>query len=354
MIRVGLCNTDMELSAEIEAMLSDILSSYDTFMVVSYDRESLIKDIRLKTFDCRLLFLDITNKDEGLADLEEYLAYGDCKTDVIYVTGDRKYVMGCYEGCGGLYVLKPMHSSDMKREISRYFKENNISPRCIRVTFGAKESYIPIDSIMYVESKHRKLFIYTKDMTYEYYCRLDDLEKELSGEPFIRCHQSYLVAIAYITNYENDDVYIDEKPIPVSRRYRHMVQSVIYQAELFGEASSHVFVKDNIHSISKAKGSLICIKGEYMGKVVRLVSEATVVVGRSADTADIVVNLPRVSRRHCLITYHEDGDYYEVQDCSTNGTFVDGEHCLRRGDVYGIKPGTSIVFGDDSLIFRFG
>ena len=108
---------------------------------------------------------------------------------------------------------------------------------------------------MYVESKHRKLFIYTKDMTYEYYCRLDDLEKELSGEPFIRCHQSYLVAIAYITNYENDDVYIDEKPIPVSRRYRHMVQSVIYQAELFGEASSHVFVKDNIHSISKAKTS---------------------------------------------------------------------------------------------------
>ena len=77
-------------------------------------------------------------------------------------------------------------------------------------------------------------------------------------------------------------------------------------------------------------------------------------VGRSGDTADVVVNLPQVSRQHCRITYHEKEDYYEVQDCSTNGTFLNGQELLRRGDVYAVKPGTSIVFGDDRYVYRLG
>ena len=117
----------------------------------------------------------------------------------------------------------------------------------------------------------------------------------------------------------------------MSRRYRPLIQSVVYQAELADDCKTEIFVNAGTHRLNNAKGSLICVKGEYMGKIVRLVPEQEIVVGRSGETADVVVNLPQVSRVHCRITYHEDDDYYEVKDCSTNGTFLDDV----RVDLYG-------------------
>lgn len=354
MIRVGMCNMDKSMSKGIEEMIADILNGYDRWTVERFDGETLVEAVEAGSFDCRLLFANIFENDEKMEAVLACIENAGINTDIIYITDDCQRVMNCYRNHAYAYILKPIHDSDMKREISQYFKEQNIHQRCLRITFGGRESYIPIDSILYIESRHRKLLIYTEDETYEYYSRLDDMEKELAGEHFIRCHQSYLVAVPYITDYKDDYVYVAGRPVPVSRKYRMHIQSVIYQAELSDICTSGIFVHDGTHKLSNTKGSLICVKGEYMGKIIRLVPEQQVIVGRSGDTADVIVNLPQVSRQHCKITYHENGDYYEVQDCSTNGTFINGDEHLKRGDVYAVKPGTNIVFGDDRYIYRLG
>lgn len=349
-----MCNIDREQSTHIERMLTDILNKYDRWSIVHYTTESLKKAIREHTFDCKLLMMDVFESENDEDDIPSQLEREGIDTDIIYITESKSRVMECYKNRGYSYILKPLHDSDIKREISRYFKERNIHQKCIRVTFNNIESYIPINSIKYIASVHRKVVIYTGDDTYEYYAKLDDLENELAGEHFVRCHQSYLVSLTHIDSYSNDIIRIGSQNITVSRKYKASFQSALFQAELSSESDTDNFVRSGAHKLSDTKGSLICVKGEQIGKIIRLVPENTVVVGRSAETADVVVNLPQVSRQHCRITYHEDKDYYEVQDCSMNGTFLNKNEMLRRGDVYAVKPGTNIVFGDDTHIYRLG
>ena len=352
-IKVGICNMDRQQAVHMENMLSDILSQYDRWEIEQYTKDTLIEALKEKTFSCSLLVLDVFEPEEEV-DIPSYLEQAGLKTDIIYITESQNRVMKCYQDRAYAYILKPLHDSDMRREISRYFKESNIQQRCLRITFNGTESYIPLDSIQYIESAHRKVFIYTADSQYEFYSRLDDLEGEVAGGNFIRCPQTYRIAVPYITDFTNETVVVAGKYIPVSRKYRALVQSVLYQAELAATSTTDNFVHAGVHQLTKTKGSLICVKGEYLGKIVRLVPEQTVMVGRSSETADVVVNLPQVSRQHCKITYHEQEDYYEVQDCSTNGTVLNGQELLRRGDVYAVKPGTSIVFGDDRYVYRLG
>ncbi len=355
MIKVGICNVDNEQIAHIELMMKDILSRYDRWTMVRYTQDSLRQAVTEHTFACELLILDIFESDEWASDIVEDIESGDINTNIIYITESQSKVMSCYRNRAYAYILKPLHDSDMRREITRYFKERNIQQRCLRITFGGTESYIPLDSIQYIESSHRKVFIYTQnDKRYEYYSRLDVLEEELSGGNFVRCHQSFLISVPHISDYMGNAVMIGDKSIPVSRKYRALVQNVLYQAELSDECKTEKFVQAGTHKLMDSKGALICIKGEYMGKIVRMVPEQTVIIGRSGDTADVVVNLPQVSRVHCRITYHAEGDYYEVQDCSLNGTFLEGKDRLVRGNVYAVKPGTGIVFGEDTYAYRLG
>lgn len=360
MIKVGLCNIAGEQEDHIKSMLADIISRYDDWEIERYSLDSLKAAIKERSFDCRLLMIDLFEADDEIRDILENLDREDIRTDIIYITESQNRVLECYRNRAYAYILKPMHDSDIRREIDRYFKEININQKCIRITFGGKAEYIPVDNIQYVESEHRKVYIYTTTGRYEYYSRLDDLEEELRkeyrndlrNEHFIRCHQSYLVALAYITEHNNESVVVAGKNIPVSRKYRQAVQSAMYQAELL--KAGDITDRMGMQNFTDIKGSIICVRGEYIGKVVRLVPEKTVMVGRSGETADVIVNLPQVSRKHCMITYHEKEDYYEVQDCSANGTFIDGGEPLKRGDIYAVKPGTDIVFGDDRYRYKLG
>lgn len=92
----------------------------------------------------------------------------------------------------------------------------------------------------------------------------------------------------------------------------------------------------------------------YIGNIVRVVPEQMIMIGRDGKSADMVVNLPLVSRKHCTIIYHEKSNCYEVMDMSSNGTFVDGDKRLNRRDTYALKPGTTISFGDKNTVYKLG
>lgn len=69
-------------------------------------------------------------------------------------------------------------------------------------------------------------------------------------------------------------------------------------------------------------------------------------VGRM-EPADIVLEIPTISSRHCLLRVEE--EEFIVTDLeSTNGTVVDGEQ-LKAMNSTKVEPGSVIVFGDPHL-----
>ena len=204
------------------------------------------------------------------------------------------------------------------------------------IHFQKSVEHIPLHTILYMESSLRKIIIYSTQGTYQCYRKLDDIAHALDGMGFVRCHQSYMISLDKLTAYTNRYVCIGNTKIPISRRYQQ------------------TFLQHKVQLLQKNYGSLICTRGSYLGTQIYFCPEKEILVGRDGETADLIVNLPLVSRNHCSIRYCLTEKQYEVTDFSSNGTFVQGNRRLLPYEKYILPPGSELCFGDKETSYRLG
>ena len=53
------------------------------------------------------------------------------------------------------------------------------------------------------------------------------MEKMLSGHSFIRVHRSYMISLDKLTGYNNNDIIVAGKEIPIGRLYKMQVMDAI-------------------------------------------------------------------------------------------------------------------------------
>ncbi|NCB93880.1 MAG: DUF4234 domain-containing protein [Clostridia bacterium] len=102
------------------------------------------------------------------------------------------------------------------------------------------------------------------------------------------------------------------------------------------------------------QGVISCIAGAYQGNQVPINSMESIVVGRSSQDANLVLEGTKLSRRHCVITYYDDTDTYGVTDYSSNGTFyMNGSRFVALTEVR-LQPGTQFYLGNRDNIIQVG
>ncbi len=376
MLKIGICDMDAGFVKNLLDMLKEILYQYaDWEAEIFSDSDEIIKAIDECRFDCNLLFMDIYQKHVNGVSVAEYVETKHVNTDIIFVTTSQEHVFECYTHHAYAYLLKPLREHDIILEVKRYLQEMQMTPKYLNITNRNNVTKIPLDTIFYIESSYRKIIVHTRNQEYEYYEKLDTLERMLEPEGFMRCHQSYIVSIDKISRCGSNMLQVGQYAVPISRKYKDNVQKYVDMLEIavtnermeyttnrnpdFNTAQP-LEVKDNCYLTtalfqnSDTRGALVCVKGIYIGNIVRMVPEQQIVVGRDVNLADMILNLPLVSRRHCTIIYHEYNDRYEVVDNSSNGTFVDGTTRLVKGDTYLLKRGATLSFGDTSTVYKLG
>ena len=83
--------------------------------------------------------------------------------------------------------------------------------------------FIPYNTISYLESREKKIFLYTNANEYSFYDTLDRLEESLPQGKFIRCHRSFIVnrdKISGIAVSKNRITLDNGEMIPISRTYK--------------------------------------------------------------------------------------------------------------------------------------
>ena len=372
MLRIGICDIDQTVVKNLRDMLREVLYQYaDWEEQVFENTDELVRSIDEGKFNCNLLFMDIFQKEKSEMQVVQYVEQKHVDTDIIFITASKEHVFECYKDHTFAYLLKPLKAIDINQEVQRYLKEMQINPKCLNISNRGAVTRIPLETILFIESNYRKIIVHTMTDEYEYYEKLDMLEEVLKNDGFIRCHQSYLVSLNYITVYTNDTLKVGEYAVPISRKYKKTVRAMLslqeiacmdatrIQSEGTGEKKQakryeNCYLTSGLFQNNDTKGALVCVQGAYIGNIVRIVPEQTIVIGRDGTNADMVVNLPLVSRQHCSIIYHEKEDNYEVVDYSTNGTFVDGSLRMKCGDIYLLKPGATLSFGDKNTIYKLG
>jgi len=235
----------------------------------------------------------------------------------------------------------------LREELSRQWKRANTSTHNLDIIMDGERISIPIEQIIYIESNNRRIVLHTTMGDYEYYEKMYVIEDLLKDNDLVRCHQSYIVSKRFVTNYNSTEIQLDEIAIPIGRKYKQDIYNAF-------NAKNNRILNAREDKTTEKQGVLVCERGTCQGVALDFRPEQSILVGRDDKIADIVINLPKVSRLHCVIVFHEKDNTYEIVDFSKNGTYISGQQRLVSDISYSLKPGTKISFGDFDNLYCLG
>lgn len=128
---------------------------------------------------------------------------------LIFVTAFPEHVFEAFDVGAFHYLLKPIEEEKFHKVLSRAVEEvkQRKQRKPLRIKEGNVYRLVPVEDILYAESRGRKIVLYTRDETMEFYGRMQELQQRL-GEEFFRCHRGYLVHFTEISGYDNANIYM--------------------------------------------------------------------------------------------------------------------------------------------------
>ncbi len=160
-----------------------------------------------KQFD--IVFLDIQMDGTDGIETAKKLRERDEDTILIFITAIREYVFKAFDVAAFHYLLKPIEEDKFQEVFERAKRELEKRKKQRRETIFIKtrnRSFtLEKDSILYIESRAKKVGIHTTGEIIEAYSSMNEMEGQL-GESFYRCHRGYLVNMAYVAEYDSKSI----------------------------------------------------------------------------------------------------------------------------------------------------
>lgn len=123
--------------------------------------------------------------------------------------------------------------------------------------------------------------------------------------------------------------------------------------DLYGDANGEWGSTANAETVA-LEGRIVGCSGEYAGCEIGIMPGETINIGRSQTQCQLIVAGPKISRKHCSITYDGEKNCYIVTDSSANGTYyMDGRRFPFEMPTM-VSAGTEIYLGKKDFIFRLG
>ena len=100
-------------------------------------------------------------------------------------------------------------------------------------------------------------------------------------------------------------------------------------------------------------GQVRCTKGVAAGQGFMLPLDRKVIVGKSQQKANLIINNQNISNVHCSIRYNPGTNTYTIKDHSMNGTFVNGVR-LQKDAAMEYPAGTVLTLADGNNEITLG
>jgi DNA-binding LytR/AlgR family response regulator len=159
----------------------------------------------------------------------------NCK--IIFTTAYREYAIDGFDLQAVDYLMKPISFERLLQAVNKYFEENpvhidpvqnDIEPETNDYFFvrsDRKMVKIACAEILFIESLSDYVKIHLTDKTVLTRETITNIEAKLPQKDFLRVHRSYIVSIAHIDSFTNEDVFVNKREIPVSRGYKTEVMN---------------------------------------------------------------------------------------------------------------------------------
>ena len=234
-IQIACCDDEEIILKKYKKLFTKYTVQYEVEFNVEYyeDGSSLLEVCRKDRNAYDILLLDM--EMPGMSGLETARAIrkAGCEARLIFVTAYLQYMQESFEVETFRYLSKPVSENkfyaaikDAVHQVNRnqwetiVLKVENDDMREDRVFY--------LDEIIYFEKEKgtRTTRLYTMDGCYMIRRDMDELEKELEGQAFIRCHRAYLINVLRIRALRDCE--------PMSRRREINVKKMHMRYEIHG------------------------------------------------------------------------------------------------------------------------
>jgi DNA-binding LytR/AlgR family response regulator len=172
-----------------------------------------------------LLFLDI--EMPGMSGIELLKSMQEQPLTIL-TSAKTGYAVEAFELNVVDYIVKPVLMprllSALRKAIELIEQEavhiNNVEQDYIFIKDGKAIRKILFSDIYFMEAKGDYVKIHFADKYYVIHATLKVLEEKLSAKKFIRVHRSYIVAVEKIDYIEDNVLYLNTIPVPLSEFYK--------------------------------------------------------------------------------------------------------------------------------------
>lgn len=198
-----------------------------------------------------VLFLDVQLTDGSSFDILEKLnkAIPHYQPAILFITAYQEFAVKAFKYSALDYLLKPIDSIDLKEALKKLNKKESLqdlypkmelllqtlnkneTEKKIALSSQTTTHIVPIKTILRCESDVNYTHFYLengKKITVSK--TLKDFDELLQNDGFERIHQSHLINIHYIKEYDKKDGYFNltnGDKIPVSSRKKELAQQII-------------------------------------------------------------------------------------------------------------------------------
>lgn len=159
---------------------------------------------------------------------------------VIFTTAYREYALEGFELDVVDYLLKPISLPRLLRALDKYRRHihapsspslptREVLPRYLSVHSNRQLVNINLEDILFIESMSDYVKIHLQEQVIVSKQRISHLQDKLADVGFIRVHRSFLVSIAKITAFTNEQIHIGSQSLPVGRTYKQAVSTLGFQ-----------------------------------------------------------------------------------------------------------------------------
>lgn len=218
-VRILIIEDDLLIAEMLKEMLMDLNYSVES-ICKSYDEA--ITFLKMKSrIDLVFLDINLSSEKDGI-DIAKMLNE-EYNFPFIFLSSysDPVTIKRAVKTYPEAYLVKPFSKSELFSAIELMkLKQGSFKDNAVIIKDGNKQLKLRAEEIVYVKSDKNYLEITTKSNRIVTRYSLDSFLSDLNDVFFLRTHRSFAININLITSIDHQSVWIDEKMIPLSRKYK--------------------------------------------------------------------------------------------------------------------------------------
>lgn len=216
LIRVILVEDEDKAANQISKYLADFgLEVHEEFSIVRYTNAVDFLEAYKGT---DIVFMDIRMPGMDGMEAARRLRQKDSDAILIFTTNFTQYAVKGYEVDALDYIVKPINyyhfAMKMDKALRVYRKHK---PYSLPILCNGVMRVIDIRNITYIESNNHDLIFHVGQQEYKARGSMAQIDNQLQNRGFSRCHVSYLVNLAYVTEVKENTVVVDNTELRITR-----------------------------------------------------------------------------------------------------------------------------------------